>query len=96
MIESVKRFLLHTKNAYVTNEQVKVLMFCFTVFIFSIYLFFLEYSFITHNLLAGGTTLIANIWRWNSGNYAGIALNGYENTYRLGGNYVWLPLWPLI
>lgn len=92
----LKKNLSSVVDDSLNNTQAKLLLFCFTVFIISRYFFFLEYSFIVNNLLHNNTTLISNIWRWDSGNYAGIALNGYENTYRLGGNYVWMPLWPLI
>ncbi|MCC2624578.1 MAG: hypothetical protein K0R14_451 [Burkholderiales bacterium] len=78
------------------NWQLRALIFCLLIFIISRYFFFLEYSFIEHALIKSGKSVVENLWRWDSEHYAGIALNGYDTTYHLGGNYVWFPLWPLI
>ncbi len=83
-------------NSLTSNWQFKAFIFCVIIFIISRYFFFLEYSFIDHNLVKSSKTLVENLWRWDSEHYANIALNGYNNTYQPGGNYVWFPLWPLL
>ncbi len=95
VIKSLKKINTNCFNS-TDFSTCQIIIFCLLIFFISRCFFFLEYSFITNNFVHEGKTLLENIWRWDAPNYANIALKGYENTYHLGANCVWLPLWPLM
>ena len=81
------------------HEFKDIFLFLLIIFVLSRIFFYIEYSFVSNTVLhTNNLHFVTDMFRWDSGNYASIATNGYDTTFNSdgGGNFVWLPLWPLI